>query len=57
MGSTLYDANETVSFTTFYYEQLRGIRLAAERAGLSGREIEDVFFNNASRLFDAVVTS
>lgn len=57
MGSTIFDANETVSFTTFYYEQLRGIKLAAERAGLSGREIEDIFFNNASRLFGTVVRS
>lgn len=51
MGTGLYDAAHAVTFTTFFYEQLRGIKLAAERAGLSSREIEDFFFNNANRLF------
>ncbi|NQU39612.1 MAG: amidohydrolase [Lentisphaerae bacterium] len=57
IGTSIYDANHTVHFTTFYYEQLRGIRLGAERAGLSTREIEDFFFNNADRLFQSVVTN
>ncbi|MBT3295113.1 MAG: amidohydrolase family protein [Verrucomicrobia bacterium] len=55
MGTGIYDAEHAVSFTTFYYEQLRGIKLAAERAGLERCEIEDFFFNNADRLFGSVV--
>ncbi len=53
IGTSLYDADHAVTFTTFFHEQLRGIKLAAERAGLSRTEIENVFFNNASRLFTA----
>ncbi|MEI8243034.1 MAG: amidohydrolase family protein [bacterium] len=54
VGTSIYDAHQAVTFTTFFYEQLRGIKLAAERAGLTRSEIEDIFFNNASRLFRAV---
>ena len=53
LGTGIYDAEHAVSFTTFFYEQLRGIKLAAERAGLSEREIEDFFFNNADGLIRA----
>ena len=55
LGTGIYDADHAVNFTTFYYEQLRGIKLAAERAGLTQQEIENFFFNNADRLFRAVV--
>jgi len=55
LGTGIYDAAGAVSYTTFYYEQLRGIKLAAERAGLTEQEIEDFFFNNADRLFRAVM--
>jgi uncharacterized protein len=55
LGTGIYDAENAVSFTTFFYEQLRGIRLATERAGLKPCEIEDFFFNNADRLFRSVV--
>ena len=57
MGSSIYDVNHTVTFTTFYYEQLRGIRLAAQRARLGQRDIEDIFFNNAERLFRAIAAN
>ena len=43
-----------VAFTAFFYEQLRGLKHAAVRAGLSRGEIENIFFNNAHRLFTAV---
>jgi len=56
MGTTIYDTQHAATFTTFFYEQLRGIRLAAERARLEQRDIEDFFFNNADRLFRKVVT-
>jgi predicted TIM-barrel fold metal-dependent hydrolase len=56
MGATLYDADSPVTFTTFYYEQLRGIKLAAERAGLTKQEVEDLFFNNANNLFRGIAT-
>ena len=51
IGSSIYDAAHAVRFTFFYYEQLRGIRMAAERVGLSRQEIENLFFNNAFNLF------
>lgn len=54
IGTSIYDSRHAVAFTTFYYEQLRGIKLAAGRAGLSRAEIEGIFFNNAHRLFTAV---
>jgi len=54
IGTSIYDAEHAVSFTTFYYEQLRGIKLAAERARLSRGEIEDLFFNSAFRVFRSV---
>ena len=54
IGTSIYDARHAVAFTSFYYEQLRGIRLAARRAGLSSAEVEDILFNNASRLLTGV---
>jgi len=54
IGTSIHDERHAVSFTTFYYEQLRGIKLAAERAGLSRGEIEGILFNNAMGLFRAV---
>ncbi|HRT30671.1 MAG TPA: amidohydrolase family protein, partial [Kiritimatiellia bacterium] len=54
IGSAIYDAAHAVRFTFFYYEQLRGIRTAAERAGLSRQEIENLFFNTAFHLFRSV---
>ncbi|OPZ29513.1 MAG: Amidohydrolase [Lentisphaerae bacterium ADurb.BinA184] len=54
IGTAIYDAAHAVAFTYFYYEQLRGIRRAAERAGLSSGDIANLFFNNASRLFTDV---
>jgi predicted TIM-barrel fold metal-dependent hydrolase len=54
IGTSIVDDRHAVTFTTFFHEQLRGIKLAAERAGLSRSEIEDFFFNNAHRLFSGV---
>ena len=54
IGSAIHDAKQVVSFTTFFYEQLRGIKQASEGAKLSRPEIEDLFFNNAHRLFSGV---
>jgi len=54
IGTSIYDAKHAVAFTSFYYEQLRGIKLAAQRAGLSEAEVENILFNNASRLLNAV---
>jgi len=51
IGSSIYDADKVVQFTTFFYEQLRGIKLAAERAELSDVEVENILFNNAYNLF------
>ncbi len=54
IGTSIHDAKNAVAFTSFYYEQLRGIKLAAERAGLTAAEAENILFSNAHRLFTAV---
>jgi predicted TIM-barrel fold metal-dependent hydrolase len=54
IGTSLYDAGQAVAFTSFFYEQLRGIRLAAERAGWANGDLANLFFNNADRLFRSV---
>jgi hypothetical protein len=54
IGTSIYDDRHVVAFTTFFYEQLRGIKLAAERAGLACHEVEAIFFDNANRLFTDV---
>jgi len=51
IGSSIYDSEHTVEFTSFFYEQLRGIKLAAQRAKLSDTEIENILFSNAYQLF------
>jgi glutamate-1-semialdehyde 2,1-aminomutase len=53
IGTAIVDTAHAVAFTTFFYEQLRGIRLAAARAGLTAAEVERLFFENAHRLFTA----
>lgn len=50
IGSTIYDAGKIVEFTTFFYEQLRGIKEAATKANLSRKEIENIFYNNMYNL-------
>ncbi len=54
IGSAVYDAGHVVRFTSFFYEQLRGIKEAAEKAGLDRTEIENFFFNNAYGLLRKV---
>jgi hypothetical protein len=54
IGTVIYDSEKAVEFTSFYYEQLRAIRLAAERAGVTGRELEGIMFGNAARLFSDI---
>ena len=54
IGNSIYDANSKVKFTFFFYEQLRGIKLAAKRAGLSDDDVSNIFFNNSNRLFKKI---
>jgi hypothetical protein len=35
------------------YEELLALRRAAERVGLSGADIQDIFYGNAARLLQA----
>jgi len=56
IGTALHDPRNLIRFTTFFFEQLRGIRLAAQQAGLSRSEVENLFFDNASRLFSEIAT-
>ncbi len=51
IGTSIYDSKQAVCFTTFYYEQLRGIKLAAARAGLGDADVERIFHGNAHKLF------
>lgn len=53
IGSSIYDSENAVEFTSFFYEQLRGIKIAAKSAHLSDTEIENIFFNNAYCLFSS----
>jgi predicted TIM-barrel fold metal-dependent hydrolase len=57
IGTAIYDADHAVEFTFFYYEILRGIRLAAERAGLTRAQIGGIFADNAYRLLREVRAS
>lgn len=54
IGSTIYDADNAVQFTTFFYEQLRGVKEAACKAGLSSKELEDFFYNNIYNLLSGI---
>ncbi len=55
IGNAIYDARGVVEFTYFYYEELRAIRKAAERAGLTRDEIEALFYGNAMRLLRGAI--
>lgn len=54
IGTAIYDMKNAVDFTFFCYEQLRGIKLASSRAGLSRKEIENIFFGNSFTLFSEI---
>lgn len=54
VGSSIYDSEHVLAFTFFLYEQLRGIKLASERAGLTRGEVENIFFFNAFKLFRGI---
>lgn len=54
IGTSIFDLGHAVEFTFFYYEMLRGIRLAAERAGLARTQIEGIFADNAYALLRGV---
>ena len=54
IGTSIFDSDGAVNFTFFFYEQLRGIKLSAERAGLSSKQIEDIFYHNSIRLFSEI---
>ncbi len=56
IGTTIHDAAHAVTFTNFFYEQLRGIKLASERASLTRDEIDEILYGNAHRLFTEVAT-
>jgi predicted TIM-barrel fold metal-dependent hydrolase len=49
MREVSQEEGETLSF--FLYEELLAFRRTAEKTGLSTADVEDVFYNNAARLF------
>ena len=46
--------DETESLTFFMYEEINAFRLASESIGLTRRDIEDIFYNNALSLIEQV---
>ncbi|MGB3483494.1 MAG: amidohydrolase family protein [Mycobacterium sp.] len=50
--STMRETDDIDEITLLIYEELDAFRQAAELAGLSRADIEDVFHDNAARLFD-----
>jgi len=54
IGSTIYDADKVVQFTTFFYEQLRGLKEATTKAGFSRKELENFFYNNIYNLLSGI---
>lgn len=56
IGTAIYDSGNAVVFTTFFYEQLRGVKAAAEKAVLSAREIRGILHDNAAELLDGVLS-
>ena len=54
IGTSIFDSRGAVQFSYFFYEQIRGIKLAAERAGLTAKQIEDLFYHNSIRLFGEI---
>jgi len=53
---SISDDHGKLVFTSFLYEQLRAMKKAASRVGLSREAVEDIFFNNAMRLLQSVGT-
>jgi predicted TIM-barrel fold metal-dependent hydrolase len=51
IGTAIYDSEKVVNFTTFFYEQLRGVKTAAERAAVTKKELRGIFHDNAMNLF------
>lgn len=50
IGTSLDGSPSGLKFVSFYYEQLNGIMVAAESAGLTSDEINAFFFGNANKL-------
>ena len=55
IGTSIYDAHDVVQFTSFYYEELRAIRKAAERTGLSDQELRAIFSESSAGLLERVI--
>lgn len=51
---SISDDHGKLVFTSFLYEELRGIRKAVERCGLKKDVVEAVFYGNGRRLLDSV---
>ncbi|MEW6355272.1 MAG: amidohydrolase family protein [Planctomycetota bacterium] len=51
---SITDDHGKLVFTSFAYEELRAIRKAVERLGLSRKFVEDMFFRNGMKLIRAV---
>jgi len=51
---SISDDHGKLVFTAFTYEELRAIRKAVERLGLSKQFVEDLFYNNGMKLLEPV---
>ena len=54
IGTAMYDPQSTVTFTFFFYEQLRAIKRSAAAANWSTSDIERYFHTNAYELFKGI---
>jgi hypothetical protein len=52
---SISDDHGKLVFTSFIYEQIRAIRKAAQRTGLGGTFLEDLFYNNGATLIGKVM--
>ncbi len=46
------EATEAEKITFFMYEEINAFRLATENVGISRQNIENMFYNNAAKLFN-----
>lgn len=54
IGSVIYDKNHVVEFTSFFYEQLRGVKQAARNAKWSDEQLHRFFYKNAHTLLTSI---
>ena len=52
---SIQDVEEKIKYTSFLYEEIRAIKKASQRANLSKREIQNIFYFNGGKLLDEII--